>query len=144
MEGEPRVRKATANDYPRIIELLTESDLPLAGLTGADDFVVLSRKDKIIGCAAVERYDDYGLLRSVAIAEPERGRGLGVKLVEEVLERAQQDGISEIILFTKSASTFFEETGFRMIEREQVPLSVQTSLEFQTVCSKSQAMSITL
>jgi amino-acid N-acetyltransferase len=139
-----KLRKATATDYVEVINVLTRCGLTGEGLNGADDFVVLARGEDVIGCAALERYEDYGLLRSVAVLENERRQGFGTRLIEKILQHAREDGVSEVILFARSARSFFEEAGFRDIEREQVPLAVQTSVDFQTAGPKTQAMSMTL
>jgi amino-acid N-acetyltransferase len=143
MAEEITIRKAEAGDYPRITRLLAEADLPLAGLNGHENFLVLCREGAVlqrpvrpalIGCAAIERYGKYGLLRSVALAPRERRQGLGRRLVEEILQLARRDGLAELLLFTTTAAPFFERLGFRAIRREEVPLPVQASLEFQSAC----------
>jgi len=140
MPAIPIVRNATANDYPRIVELLTAAKLPLDGLHGADGFLVLHGQDELVGCAAVERYGQVGLLRSVAIVASERNRGLGRLLVQEVLRRARQEGLSELVLLTKTAEKFFAGIGFQKIPRDQVPLAAQASIEFTTACCSSAAV----
>jgi len=62
---------------------LSAAGLPLDGAAEhLADFIIAERDRTIVGCAAVERYGDAGLLRSVAVAESERGHGLGAALVE--------------------------------------------------------------
>ena len=133
------IRKAGAADYPRIQQLLADAGLPLAGLNGHDNFRVLCRDGQIVGCAAIERYDNFGLLRSVALESNERRRGLGRQLVQEILQQARADGIAELILLTTTAAPFFERLGFRVISREDVPAPVRASVEFQSACPASAA-----
>jgi N-acetylglutamate synthase-like GNAT family acetyltransferase len=85
------VRKAGSADYARITQLLTDAALPLEGLTGHDNFLVLCREDRIVGGAAIERYGKYGLLRSVALEPRERRRGFGRRLVENAAHQARRD-----------------------------------------------------
>src|SRR5690348_4635215 len=94
------IRKAEAADYSHITRLLTEAALPLAGLHGHDNFLVLCRDGRVVGCAAIEPYGRFGLLRSVALELPERHKGVGRRLVQEALQQARRDGVAEVILLT--------------------------------------------
>lgn len=138
--AEPMIRKAEAADYPRIQQLLADAGLPLDGLNGHDNFRVLCRDAEIVGCAAIEHYGKFGLLRSVALAPNERRRGLGRQLVQEILRQARAEGIAELILLTTTAAPFFERLGFRVISREDVPAPVRASVEFQSACPASAAV----
>jgi amino-acid N-acetyltransferase len=138
--NEPMIRQAEAADYPRIKRLLADAKLPLDGLNGHDNFLVLCRDSDILGCAAVERYGKSGLLRSVALESRERRRGFGARLVLAALEQARGNGIAELILLTTTAAPFFERLGFRVISREDVPTSVRASVEFQSACPASAAV----
>lgn len=89
---------------------------------------------RLAGCAALERYDGVALLRSVAVAEAERGHGLGQALVRQLLGQARQEGLSQIVLLTETAGDFFPRFGFRAINRSEAPGPVLASAEFQTNC----------
>ena len=115
------IRRAEAADYSRITQLLTEAALPLDGLNGHDNFLVLCREVQIIGCAALEPYGRYALLRSVALEPPARRQGLGRRLVREALQQARRDSVAEVILLTTTAAPFFERLGFLPVRREEVP-----------------------
>lgn len=134
------IRRAEAADYPSITRLLTEAALPLAGLNGHDNFLVLCRDSKMIGCAALERYGRSALLRSVALEPHARNQGLGRRLVQEALQQARRDGIAEVILLTTTAAPFFERLGFRSIRREEVPEPVRASAEFRGACPDTAAI----
>ena len=140
MADEIMIRRAAAADYPRITRLLAEADLPLAGLNGHENFLVLCREGAVVGCAAIERFGMFCLLRSVALAPDERRHGLGRRLVEEALQQARRDGLAEVVLFTTTAAPFFERLGFRAIRREEVPAPVQASVEFQSACPATAAV----
>ena len=131
------IRKAETADYPRITRLLSQAALPLDGLNGHERFLVLCREGSVVGCAAVERYGKFGLLRSVALEPLERRHGLGRRLVQETLQQARRDGIAEVVLLTTTAAPFFERLGFHAIRREEVPAPVQSSVEFQSACPAS-------
>jgi amino-acid N-acetyltransferase len=134
------IRRAEAADYPRITRLLTESALPLDGLHGHENFLVLCQDGKMIGCAALERYGPCALLRSVALEAPARGQGLGRRLVQQTLQQARLDGVAEVILLTTTAAPFFERLGFRPIRREDVPEPLRASAEFRGACPDTAAV----
>jgi N-acetylglutamate synthase-like GNAT family acetyltransferase len=137
MNDAPITRKAEAADYAQITQLLTSAGLPLEGLDGHHNFLVLCRDGRVIGCAAIERYGPCGLLRSVALETGERRHGLGARLVQEVLRQAPGDAIAELFLLTTTAATFFERLGFRAIPRDDVPAPVRASVEFRSACPSS-------
>ena len=86
---------------------------------------------------SLEYYGCYGLLRSVAVAEAERGKGIGIQLVESMLQQAKQTGIKRLVLLTQTAKDFFPRFGFRQISRADAPQSVTSSVEFQGACPVS-------
>jgi N-acetylglutamate synthase-like GNAT family acetyltransferase len=133
-----RVRRATTHDWTAVEALLEAAGLPLDGAhEHLDDFVVAERDGSPIGCAAVERYGDAGLLRSVAVAASERGRGIGVALVERSLADARAAGVVTVILLTTTAEGFFPRFGFEVIDRSIVPDAVRDSAEFRGACPAS-------
>jgi amino-acid N-acetyltransferase len=121
--------------------LLSDAALPLDGLpensTGHQNFLVLCRDGRVLGCAAVERYGQYGLLRSVALEPHERRHGLGRRLVQEALQQARRDGLAEVVLLTTTAAPFFARLGFQPIRRDDVPAPLRASVEFQTACPEA-------
>jgi len=133
-------RRAKAADFTRIAQLLRDAELPLDGLKGHENFLLLCRNGRVIGCAAIERYAQYGLLRSVALEPQERRHGLGRRLVQEALQQARRDGVAELILLTTTAAPFFERLGFRAITRAEVPQPVRASVEFRSACPETAAV----
>jgi amino-acid N-acetyltransferase len=101
------------------------------------DFSLLFRDDVLIGSAGLERYGDISLLRSVAVAAPERGQGLGQAVVQQALDHASSLGVRQVVLLTTTAADFFLRFGFHSISRAEVPLAVQASVEFQEACPVS-------
>jgi amino-acid N-acetyltransferase len=137
MNEQLTTRRAVPADFTRIAQLLRDAGLPLDGLKGHENFLLLCRDHRAIGCAAIERYGEYGLLRSVALEPEERRHALGRRLVQEALQQARRDGIAELILFTTTAAPFFERLGFQAIQREGVPAPLRASVEFQSACPAS-------
>jgi len=128
-------RTAQPDDWPTIAGLLQNAGLPLDGAQAhLSGFTLAVRAGQLAGCAALERYGSTALLRSVAVAEAERGRGLGQALVRNLLEQARQEGLRQIVLLTETAGDFFPRFGFRAINRADVPAPLLASAEFQTNC----------
>jgi amino-acid N-acetyltransferase len=132
------MRRATPHDWPKTAALLAAADLPLAGAqTHLSDSFLAFRDDVLIGSAGLERYGDTALLRSVAVAVPERGHGLGQALVQQVLTYAASLGVRQVVLLTTTAADFFLRLGFQPISRAEVPRASQASVEFQEACPAS-------
>ena len=130
------MRRATPHDWPKIAALLAQVDLPLAGAEDhLSDFFLAFREDILIGTAALERYGDTALLRSVAVASTERGQRLGQALVQQVLAYAASLDVRQVVLLTTTAANFFLRFGFQPISRAEFPLTAQASVEFQEECT---------
>lgn len=118
--------------------MLAHHHLPLDGV---DDhvrtMVVAEQGPVVIGVAAVELYADGALLRSVAVAPEAQGRGLGQRLTDAALDAARARGVHTAFLLTTTAERFFPKMGFEVISRQEVPASVQASVEFQSACPAS-------
>lgn len=132
------VRAATERDGPQIRALLESCALPTADLTAAKpDFLVACEGETICATGALERFGQSGLLRSVAVAAERRGLGIGRTLVEHLERRAREASVRELVLLTQTARRFFERQGYRVIERKDAAVSVQTSEEFRSLCPDS-------
>ena len=132
------IRKAGAGDWERIAGLLADCGLPLAGAREhLGSFLLAERHGVLTGCAAVERYGDAGLLRSVAVAESDRGLGTGTALVERCMIEARTNRLATLILLTTTAAEYFPRFGFRSVERQAVPEAVRASEEFRGACPDS-------
>lgn len=129
-----QIRPALQTDYPAIEPLLQSCDLPLDGVENQLDhfWVALDDANQLAGVVGVEPYGEFGLLRSVAVAH--RNTGLGAKLVNRMIDYAQNAGLKQLILLTTTASDYFPRFGFQTIARLDVPEPVQASVEFQSAC----------
>ena len=135
---EITIEPAEPADWPAICALLQQNGLPLAGLADHLSHTLVARAgSQLVGCVALERYDRYALLRSVAVLAGVRGGGLGRRLTEAALGLARRDQVQAVYLLTETAATFFPRFGFHPLERHQVPAPVQHSIEFTTACPAS-------
>ena len=136
--GEPRVRPAAPSDLPAVERLLTASHLPLDGVREAlPTFVVAESGDDVVGVAGLELCCDNALLRSVAVADAWRSRGLGRALVARVISDAEARGLHALYLLTTTADRYFPSFGFRQIGRDEVPEDVRATAEFRSACPAS-------
>ncbi|HEX6939695.1 MAG TPA: arsenic resistance N-acetyltransferase ArsN2 [Longimicrobiales bacterium] len=137
------LRPARPEDLAPVLDLLTASGLPVAGVEASfDRFMVADDAGRIIGVAGLEVYGADGLLRSVAVAEAWRGRGLGGALTEAILEAAARAGVSTVYLLTETAESFFRGHAFRRIPREEASEGVRASVEFRELCPASSALMV--
>jgi amino-acid N-acetyltransferase len=136
--SHPTLGTAEAGDLDAILDLLCRAGLPADGLADhLADTVVARDGGRIVGSAALERYANGALLRSVAVDESLRGTGLGHRLVEAVIERARTDRVPALFLLTTTAERFFLRFGFERITRDEVPVTVRRSVEFVSACPAS-------
>ncbi len=138
MDDPIRLRPATLADWPQVAQLLSAMQLPLDGaqehLSG---FMLALRDGQLVGCAALERYGEAALLRSVAVRTEARSSGVGRALVNAVLAQARAGGVRQVVLLTETAHSYFSSFGFRKISRAETPEAVQASAEFTTACPQS-------
>jgi amino-acid N-acetyltransferase len=136
----PRLRAAVPSDLPRVFALLTENKLPLDGVDAClDCFVVAEHEGALVGVAATERCGEgqYALLRSVAVADAWKGKGLGRALVTRAIADAEARGAQALYLLTTTAEHYFPSFGFRQTARSAVPAAVQANVEFASACPAS-------
>jgi len=132
------LRAGTLQDAQAIRSLLEANALPTSDLVNAQpEFIVAFEGPRLIGCAALQRFDRTALVRSVAVSEDRRGTGLGQALVHGIEERARSNGVTELVLLTQTARDFFEKRGYQPVERASVHETVQASEEFRSLCPQS-------
>src|SRR5512139_3701066 len=108
------LRAARAGDLDAVTELMGACGLPAAGVADqfGERYVIAEKDGRIVGAAGLELHGGHGLLRSVAVAPPMRGSGLGADLVRERLEWASERGIDSVYLLTETAERYFARHGF--------------------------------
>lgn len=129
----------TGESLPSVLELLKACKLPFQDVSLTDTVIVgyYNEEGQLIGSGGLEFYGDSALLRSVAVAGAERGKSLGQEIVKDIISRAKARSIEQIFLLTETAHDFFLRFGFRDTDRSGVPLEVQKSSEFSSVCPVS-------
>jgi amino-acid N-acetyltransferase len=130
-----RIERARPADVPAVEALLSAAGLPLEGAADALASGVVARDgEEVVAAAAVERYGDAGLLRSVVVAPARRGTGLGREIVTAAERLARDDGVVDLYLLTETAVDWFPRLGYAPVDRAVATAAVGESIEFTTVC----------
>ena len=132
---EIRVRLADEEDLDLIESWIRKwSDrqvlLPLDGgalRTALPDFRILSPgfgPRVVLAFGALRRYSKrLGEIRSLVVADEWQGRGLGRRLVGELLDEAQLEGLNRVFVLAKTPG-LFGTLGFTLVPRESLPQKV--------------------
>src|SRR5262245_17452104 len=132
------IESASVRDLPEVRALLQRLSLPLDGVDDRVQTMLVAREDgHVIGTAALELYREGALLRSVAVEPSRQGKRVGHELTEAALRLAAAQGVDAVFLLTTTAERFFPKFGFEQVARDDVPRSVQASVEFRSACPAS-------
>lgn len=131
-------RPATERDLPEIERLLISNHLPLDGVRSAlCSFLVADTEGALVGVVGMEACGSYGLLRSTAVADEWRNRGIARQLVERIIAEAEARGFRALYLLTTTAERYFPSFGFQNTTRDTVPDDVRSTDEFRGACPES-------
>jgi amino-acid N-acetyltransferase len=98
-------------------------------------FVIVEAAGSVIGCCALEIiWSDLAEIKSLAVDESQREKGVGKMLVGAALERARELGLLRVFALTLEPN-FFERLGFAVVEKEALPMKVWSDC---AKCSKQQ------
>ena len=87
-------------------------------------FIVAELDNKIVGCCALEViWADLAEIKSLAIDEAYKGKGIGRELVAAAVEQAAKLGVPRVFALTLEPA-FFEKSGFAIVEKEELPMKV--------------------
>ena len=85
------------------------------------DFFVARQSSKVIACAALHiAWSDLAEVKSLAVSEEHRRKGLGEKLVNACLDEARALGIPSVFCLTY-VKPFFEKCGFVEEDKTTLP-----------------------
>ena len=126
------VRKAKISEIVRIQKLINhyaEKDLMLPRslselYENLRDLFVYEDDEFLLGCCALHvNWQDLAELKSLAVGESHKGKGIGRALVEAVLKEAKELKINKVFVLTY-VPEFFKKYGFKEIAREELPHKV--------------------
>ena len=132
--GAATLTPALPGDVPAILDLVRAVHLPPEGIAETIAYFWVAREgERLIGTVGLEVYDDLALLRSLAVTPARQHTGLGNALTETALAYLTTRQFRAVYLLTTTAKAFFARHGFYLLARDEVPDSVQQSVEFQGV-----------
>lgn len=135
-----QLTRALPADLDAVRALLQAAGLPVDGVAdqfGAGWVVARQEEGDLVGVAAVERYGEAGLLRSVAVRPDWRDKGLGRALAADRIAWAADQGLEALYLLTDTAADYWPRFGFRVIGRDDPPAAVRASTEWARACPQS-------
>lgn len=92
------------------------------------EFVVAVDGDEVVGCGALHvLWEDVAEVRTVAVTEDLRGKGVGHKILEKLIDRARVIGVKKLFCLTFETE-FFGRHGFAEIQGAPVDPDVYQEL----------------
>ena len=136
--GNYKIIKANQEHKQAIIMLLQLEKLPVEDLPiSLDNFFVALDASKVIGAIGLEKFDNFGLLRSMVVSREHRNNNIAANLIMGLENYAIEIGIDCMYLLTETAAEYFERKGYQKVKREEVPNALHLSSEFSHVCPVS-------
>jgi amino-acid N-acetyltransferase len=87
-------------------------------------FIVAELDDDVVGCCALEIiWSDLAEIKSLAVDESNKEKGIGKMLVTAAVIQAFEIGVMRVFALTLEPE-FFEKLGFSVVEKEQLPMKV--------------------
>lgn len=127
------IRKAKVADVPGIYKLIEQyaksGELLIRSHASICEdllsFYVAVEEDEIVGVGSLYIYDEsLSEIRSLAVSEGNKGKGIGKKITKKIVDDAEQLGIGRMISLTYQIE-FFSKLGFQIIEKETIPQKVR-------------------
>jgi amino-acid N-acetyltransferase len=92
------------------------------------EFVVAVDGENVVGCGALHvLWEDVAEVRTVAVVEELRGKGVGHQILEKLIERARAVGVKKLFCLTFETE-FFGRHGFEEIQGSPVEPEVYQQL----------------
>lgn len=92
------------------------------------EFLVAVHEDEVVGCGALHiMWEDLGEVRTMAVSPEYRHHGVGGVVLELLIDRARELGLSRVFCLTFETE-FFARHGFQAIEERPVSVEVYEAL----------------
>ncbi|MHB9059206.1 MAG: N-acetyltransferase [Bacillota bacterium] len=126
------IRKAHMNDIPRVhalIDAYARQGLmlkrPLTLLYETiRDLIIADVDGRVVAVGGLHvMWNDLAEIRSLAVADDLRGRGIGRRMVDYMLAEARQLGLARVFALTYQRE-FFSACEFQVIDKDELPQKV--------------------
>ncbi len=108
-----KIRKIV-DDYADQKRLLSKETVTL--FEAVQEFTVAEVDGEVVGCGALHvLWEDLAEVRTVAVVESMHGKGIGHKILENILQKAKEIGVKKVFCLTFETK-FFGAHGFTEIE----------------------------
>ncbi len=134
---EVTIGAATESDLPAIEAFLGEVGLPADVAPHLLYFLMARHHGTIVWCVGMEVQGADALFRSLAVRSAYRGAGVGKRLYQALVAKAQAQGVEQAYLLTTAIAPLAESWGFRRIDRDQVPTAIKDTTQFRGACCAS-------
>ena len=130
---------ATARDEIELKQFLKANDLLHQDIKplGLKHFLLARDGASVVGMVGLEIQADSALLRSLAVKQGYRRKGLATLLVEKIEAYARNLNIDSLYLLTVTAEEFFKKCDFQPAKRQTAPAGIQRTAEFKDLCPAS-------
>ncbi len=128
-----KIRRLISSDIDQVINLLVSSfssrynNPPIIGTLSNPKsiFIVVEINNIIVGVASLYIIEKLtrkmGLIEDVAVDSNQRGKGIGIKLIQNLTSEAKNMGCDKIVLnSSKDNISFYEKSGFKVNEIQMV------------------------
>jgi amino-acid N-acetyltransferase len=92
---------------------------------------------QVVGAVGLQSADGAGLLRSLVVLPSLHRQGRGAALVGAVERLAARRGMDDLYLLTTTVPGFFALLDYLRVDRATVPLALQRTSQFASLCPKT-------
>ena len=133
---------ARSRDEQAIKRLLAAAQLPIDDISAKslEHFLVMRDGDAIVGVVGLDLSGDFALLRSLAVVDAERGRGVGDRLVAAAEAHAAGHAVRDLYLLTTTADQYFARRGYQTSDRNEAPAELQQMPQFKSLCPSTSVL----
>ena len=133
-----KIQQATERDLDAIKKLLEDNNLPTTDIHQDNiQFFIGLMDDKIMSVIGLEKYNNVGLLRSLAVTDLFKNLQVGSRLIRQIFELCASEHIDKLYLLTTTAEKYFVKFGFLKIDRIEAPDILKQTREFKDICPLS-------
>jgi len=130
-----KIRRITPKDYPNVSRFW-KKDYTFSKRDTKEKIAILLKKNpslsvlveengEVIGTALASFDGRKGYIQKVAVREDYQGKGLGSRMVKEVIERVKRAGALDIrVNCSKESVSFYEKFGFK-VKKGLIPLQIK-------------------